>query len=204
MKEQFNGTWLFIKTPDHYVKNNVIEFSENEIKHFDIENTQGISLSKKMNENWNEKLSEAEYLFINPNRIRIIRNGKKHSVLSEHESVTVDWKFEDDYEKLNATETELTESEIQSLKFEFNWNGEKRNIKFNEILDSPIIQEINERLKREGSKIVLEKLNETLFLSLYNDNDSEKLIPIKYVDNKILILYGFPREPYEIQCQVIE
>jgi hypothetical protein len=203
MKEQFNGTWLFIKPPDYYGKTHLIEFSENEIKHFDIENTQGISLSKKMNENRHEKLSETEYKFVNPNRIRIIRNGKKHSVLSEHESVTVDWKFENDYEKLIATETELTESEIQSLIFEFNWHGEKRNVKFNEILDSPIIQEINERLKREGSKIVLEKLNETLFLSFYDDKSSEKLIPIKYVDNEILILYGFPRKPYEIQCQII-
>lgn len=202
MKEQLKGTWLYIKTRDDYGKTHLIEFYEDKIKHFDIENIEVISLRKSVNETWNEKLSEAELKIINPNRLMIVRNGKKHSVFCDEKSITENWKFENHYEKLNATETELTESEIQNLKFEFNWNGEKKNIKFNENLDSPIIQEINLRMKNEGSKIVLEKLNETLFLSLYNDKYSDKMIPIKYVDKKKMILYGFPREPYEINCKI--
>ena len=71
-------------------------------------------------------------------------------------------------------------------------------------MDSPVIQEINKRLNKEGSKVVLENLNETLFLSFYSNGHSERLIPIKYVDNKIMILYGFPKEPYEIECKIIE
>ena len=78
------------------------------------------------------------------------------------------------------------------------------NLRFNEVLDSPVIQEINKRLNKEGSRIVLEKLNETLFLSLYTDNSLDKLIPIKYVDKQKMILYGFPREPYEINCPIIK
>jgi len=204
MKEDFNGTWLYIKSPDYYGKNSIIEFSENEIKHFNIESIEDFSLIKNVNENWNEKLSESEYEFINLNRIRFFKNGKRHIVLSDEESITEDWKFENDYEKLNPTKTNLTENEIQKLKFEFNWNREKMNIKFNEILDSPTIQEINKRLKKEGTKIVLKKLNETLFLSLYDDKNLDKLIPIKYIDEKIIILYGFPKEPYEIECKIIE
>ena len=204
MKEQLKGIWWYIKTPDNYGKTHLIEFCENKIKHFDIENIEGISLRKSANENWNEKLSEAELKIINPNRIMIIRNGKKHSVLSDQKSTTEDWKFEAYYEKLNVTETELTESEIQNLKFEFKWNGERMNIRFNEFLDSPIIKEINLRLKKEGSKMVLEKLKGTLFLSFYNDKYSDKMIPIKYVDQKNMILYGFPTEPYEIKCEITE
>ena len=103
MKEQFKGTWLYIKSPDYYGKNSIIEFSEDEIRHFNIENNNGFSLLKKVEEDWNEKLSESEYQFINSNRIRFFRNGKKYTVLSEEKSITEDWKFENDYEKLNST-----------------------------------------------------------------------------------------------------
>jgi polynucleotide 5'-kinase involved in rRNA processing len=196
--------WLFIKTPDHYGKPEIIQFDKNVIDYFNVEKNDGISLITIINENRNEKLGETEYKFINQNRIRFFRNGKIYKVLSDEKSITEDCIFEDDYEKLNATETELTESEIQNLKFEFNWNGEKMNLMFNEVLDSPVIQEINKRLNKEGSRIVLEKLNETLFVSLYTDNYLDKLIPIKYVDRQKIILYGFPKEPYEINCPIIE
>jgi hypothetical protein len=194
--------WLFIKTPDHYGNSEIIQIDEDIIDYFVVEKNDEICLIK--NENRNEKLSETEYKFINQNRIRFFRKGKIHKVLSDEKSITEDCIFENDYEKLNATETELTESEIQNLKFELNWNGEKRNLRFNEVLDSPIIQEINKRLNKEGSRIMLVKLNETLFLSLYIDNYLDKLIPIKYVDRQKMILYGFPKEPYEINCPIIE
>ncbi|MNR00071.1 hypothetical protein D3C85_1158310 [compost metagenome] len=78
------------------------------------------------------------------------------------------------------------------------------NVRFNEVLDPPVIQEINKRLNKEGSRIILGKLNETLFLSLYTDIYLDILIPIKYVDRQNIILYGFYKEPYEISCQIIE
>ena len=196
--------WLFIKTPDHYGKPEIIQFDDNVIDYFTVEKNDGISSMKIVNENRNEKLSETEYKFINENRIRFFRNGKIYKVLSDEETITEDCIVEDDYEKLNATESELTESEIQNLKFEINWNGEKMNVRFNEVLDPPYIQEINKRLNKQGSRIILEKLNETLFLSFYTDIYLDILIPIKYVDRQNIILYGFHNEPYEISCQIIE
>jgi polynucleotide 5'-kinase involved in rRNA processing len=192
--------WLFIKTADHYGNSEIIQIDGDIIDYFVVEKIDEICLIK----NRNEKLSETEHKFINQNRIRFFRNGKIYKVLSDEKSITEDCIFENDYEKLKATETELTESEIQNLKFVFNWNGEKKNLRFNEVLDSPVIQEINKRLNKEGSRIVLEKLNETLFVSLYIDNSLDKLIPIKYVDRQTMILYGFPKEPYEINCPIIE
>jgi hypothetical protein len=194
--------WLFIKTADHYGNSEIIQINGDIIDYFVVEKIEEICLIK--NGNRNEKLSETEYKFINQNRIRFFRSGKIYKVLSDEKSITEDFIFENDYEKLNATETELTEDEIQNLKFVFNWNGEKKNLRFNEVLDSPAIQEINKRLNREGSRIVLEKLNETLFVSLYIDNYLDKLIPIKYVDRQKMILYGFPKEPFEINCPIIE
>lgn len=194
--------WLFIKTPDDYGHSEIIQIDKDIIDYFIVEKIDKACLLKS--ENRNEKLSETEYKFINQNRIRFFRKGKIYKVLSDEKSLTEDCVVENDYEKLNITETELTESEIQNLKFEFNWNGEKKNLKFNEVLDSSAIQERNKRLNRQGTRILLEKLNETLFVALYTDNYLEKLIPIKYVDRQKIILYGFPKEPYEINCSIIE
>lgn len=193
--------WLFIKTPDDYNETDIIEFDGNLIKHFTVKKFNYISLLKKADENWNENLTEIEHEFINPNRIRLYRKGKIHKVLSETKSITEDCIFENDYEKLIPTETELTENEIQNLKFELKWNDEELNIKFNEILDSLAMQEINKLIGYEGKRILLEKLNQTLFLSFYSDKYSERLIPIKYIDKQKMILYGFPKEPYEVHCK---
>jgi hypothetical protein len=196
--------WLYIKTPDDYGKPEIIQFNENVIHYFNVDKNDEVSFLKMVSQNRNEKFSDTKYKFVNQNRIRFFRKGKIYKVLSDEESTTEDCIFENDYEKLSATETELTENEIQNLKFVFNWNGEKMTIRFNEILDPPIIQEINKRLNKEGSKIVLGKLNETLFLSFFTDNYFNNLIPIKYIDTQNMILYGFPKEPYEINCPVIK
>jgi hypothetical protein len=127
--------WLFIKTADHYGNSEIIQIDGDIIDYFVVEKIDEICLVK--NGNRNEKLSETEHKFINQNRLRFFRNGKIYKVLSDEKSLTEDYTFENDYEKLKATETELTESEIQHLKFVFNWNGEKKNLRFNEVLDSP-------------------------------------------------------------------
>lgn len=194
--------WLYLKTPDDYGKPEIIQFDDNVIDFFDVEKSDGISLLKIVNQNRNEKLNETQYKWVTQNRIRFFKNGKIHNYFNDEKTRTEDCIFEVDYEKLSATETELTETEIQNLKFEINWNGKKMNVRFNEILDSPVIQEINKRLNKEGSRIVLGKLNETLFLSLYTDNYIDNLLPIKYVDRQKIILYGFYKEPYEINCLI--
>lgn len=196
--------WLFIKTPDHYGIPEIIQFDNNEINYFIIEKDNKNSSLKIKGENRSKNLIELEHQFINQNRVRFFEKGKISHFLSDDESITEDSIFENDYQKLNSTETKLTEIEIQSLKFELNWNGEKNIIRFNEDLDPPYIQEINRRMNREGRKILLERLNDTLFVSLYENANLDKLIPIKYVDNQKIILYGFPKEPYEIDCQITQ
>lgn len=196
--------WLFIKTPDHYGIPEIIQFDNNEINYFIIEKDNENSSLKIKGENRSKNLIEIEHQFINQNRVRFFEKGKISHFLSDDESITEDSIFENDYQKLNPTETKLTEIEIQSLKFELNWNGEKNIIHFNEDLDPPYIQEINRRMNREGRKILLERLNDTLFVSLYENANLDKLIPIKYVDNQKIILYGFPKEPYEIDCQITQ
>ncbi|PIF30085.1 hypothetical protein CLU81_0481 [Flavobacterium sp. 9] len=90
-----------------------------------------------------------EYKFINTDRVRFFEKGKIYTVLNDEKSTIEDCIFENDYGKLRPTITELTEDEIQQLKFELNLNGEKMNICFNKILAPPVIREINERWNKK-------------------------------------------------------
>ncbi len=198
--KNLNGTWLKIKTGSDYCQPEFIEFSDDQIIHFELVLKSGNELSKVRTE-WSEKLSESKYEFINDNRIRIFRMGKTHTVLSETESKIEDTEFATDYERIEPTKTELESEIIKTLEFKAEWNKEKIPLKFNTILDSPVIQEINKRMKKSGRKLVLENLQGTYFASIFDNNEREKLIGIKEIDENKAILFGFPERPYEIKAE---
>ena len=198
--KKLNGTWLKIKTGADYCRPEFIEFSGDQIIHFELELKSGNELSKVRTE-WSEKLSESKYEFVNDNRIRIFRMGKTHTVLSETESKIEDTEFATDYERIEPTKTELESEKIEMLEFKAEWNKEKIPLKFNEILDSPVIQEINKRMKRSGRKLVLENLQGTYFASIFDNDEREKLIGIKEIDENKAVLFGFPERPYEIKAE---
>jgi hypothetical protein len=170
--KNLNGTWLKIKTGSDYCQPEFIEFSNDQIIHFEVELKSGSELSKVQTE-WSEKLSESKYEFVNSNRIRIFRMGKTHTVLSETESITEDTEFSTDYERIEPTKTELEFDKIKTLEFKAEWDNEKIPIKFNKILDSPVIQEMNNRMKSSGRKLVLENLQGTYFASIFDNDERE-------------------------------
>jgi hypothetical protein len=198
--KNLNGTWLKIKTGSDYCQPEFIEFSNDQIIHFEVELKSGSELSKVQTE-WSEKLSESKYEFVNSNRIRIFRMGKTHTVLSETESITEDTEFSTDYERIEPTKTELEFDKIKTLEFKAEWDNEKIPIKFNKILDSPVIQEMNNRMKSSGRKLVLENLQGTYFASIFDNDEREKLIGIKEIDEHKAILFGFPERPYKITAE---
>ena len=198
--KNLNGTWLKIKTGADYCRPEFIEFSDDQIIHFEIELKSGNELSKVRTE-WSEKLSESKFEFVNDNRIRIFRMGKTHIVLSETESKTEDTEFSTDYERIEPTKTELESEKIETLEFKAEWKNEKIPLKFNAVLDSSVIQEINKRMKRSGRKLVLENLQGTYFASIFDNDEREKLIGIREIDEEKAILYGFPEKPYEIKAE---
>ncbi len=195
--KSLNGTWLMVKTGDDYGPPEFIEFKNDQIIHFDLEKKSGDKLVKKTSE-WNEKLIESKYEFINDNRIRIYRMGKTHTVISEAESKIEDTEYGIDYERITPTETELTANKIQKLEFKAEWNNEKIPFVFNTELDSKSIKEINNELNREGQKLVLENLQGTYFASVYDNGKRRTLIGIKEITEEKAILYGFPEIPYQI------
>ncbi|RXG18403.1 hypothetical protein DSM03_1011086 [Leeuwenhoekiella aestuarii] len=198
--KNLNGTWLKIKTGADYCRPEFIEFSKDQIIHFKLELKSGNELLK-VRTKWSEKLSEYKYEFVNDNRIRILRMGKTHTVLSETESKTEDTEFATDYERIEPTKTELESEKIETLEFKAEWSNEKIPLKFNEILDSPVIQEINKRMKRSGRKLILENFQGTYFASIFDNDERDKLIGIKEIDEEKAILFGFPEKPYEIKAE---
>ena len=195
--QNLSGTWLMIKDGASYGKPMFIEFENDQISHYEIsEKSENATLEKNLI--YGEKFSETKNEFVNENRIRLYRMGKTHTVISETESKTEDTEFATDYERIEPTKTDLTEKEIEQSEFNAEWNNEKIKFVFNKDLDSPTIQEINKRMKRQGRKLILENLNGTYFGAIYDNGIRETLIPIREISDEKITLYGFPKKPYEI------
>ena len=195
--QNLSGTWLMIKDGNTYIEPMFIEFENDQISHFEImeKTTEGV-LEKKLV--LKEKFSETKNKLINENRIRLYRMGKTHTATNDTESKIEDTEFEMDYERIEPTRTKLTKEQILKLEFEVEWNGENFSLVFNKTLDSPTIQQINKKLKKEGRKFVLESLYGTYFGAIYDDGRRETLIPIREINQNKVILYGFPILPYEV------
>ena len=195
--QNLSGNWLMIKDGSFYGKPMFLEFENDKISHYEIlEQSMNRTLEKKLV--FSEKLSETKNKLVNENRIRLFRMGKTHTVISETESKTEDKEFATDYERIEPTKTKLSENEIEQLEFNVQWNNEKIHFIFNKVLDSPAIQKINKRMKREGRKLILEKFYGTYFGTIYDNGTRETLIPIREITDDKITLYGFPKKPYEI------
>jgi len=194
--QSLSGTWLMTNDGNYYGKPRVIKFEGDQILHYEIlDLLKDGFLQKKFA--FSEKWSETKNEILNENQIRFFPMGKKHSVINENESRTEDTEFAMDYELLTPTLTELTEEEIQKLHFFIEWNNETLDFKFNQSLDSITIQELNKKMGWEGRKLVLEKMDNTYFGTLYENGYRSMLLPIKEIDKEKVILSGFPKEPYQ-------
>jgi hypothetical protein len=199
--QDLSDTWLMIKNGSTYGKTMFVEFENDQILHYEIsKKSENGNLEKELV--YSEKFSETKNKLVNKNRIRIYRIGKTHTVIRETESKTEDTEFATDYERIEPTKTDLTEKEIEKLEFNAEWNNEKIIFVFNKVFDSPAIQKINKRMKKEGRKLILENLSGTYFGAIYNNGIRETLIPIREINDEKITLYGFSEKPYEITANI--
>ncbi len=197
----YHGTWLRIKIGGEYIPPEFIEF-ENEMVHYFklLPEINNYELTKTQRESQN--ISEIKHEFVNENRVRFYVPGKIHTIF-ESTSTTTDTIFEHDYERMEATVTELTPEEIEAMEFDVIWNDQKIPMIFNVSIDHEVVQFLNKRHNLEGEKIVLEKLQETYFATIYFNGSRSKLIPIRKISADEIILYGFPALPHEVTGQRI-
>ncbi len=205
LSTKIDGKWINVSEMRPFRDLDIITFENDKINYSVLESTENeLNLKEKKVENRSENLSDLKFEFINPSRIRFYRKGKKHTVINETESKTEDKIFENDYVKLIPTESKISESRIQLLKYNFEWNNEKGVIEFNKILDKPEILEMLKKSGYAGRKILLEKIDDTLLISTYHNNHKGLVLPIKEIDETKAVLYGLPVEPFETIAERID
>jgi len=106
-------------------------------------------------------------------------------------------KIELDFVRLLPTKTKLSKNEIEALSFEFQEEGKsKSKIAFNkELMNKEMLQELK---WKEGLKMVLEKLDNTYFITIFRHGRKGASLPISEVNQKVLKFYGVPTKSGEI------
>ncbi|MFD2823424.1 hypothetical protein ACFS5M_07060 [Lacinutrix iliipiscaria] len=204
MSNNIKGKWINVSEGRPFGDIDIIVFENDNINYSVLEsNVNELNLKEKRVENHSENLSDLNFDFINPDRIRFYRKGKVYTRLNETESKTEDKIFEHDYVRLVPTKSKISESRIQLLKYNFEWNNEKVVIEFNKILDKPEVLEMLKKIGYEGRKILLEKIDDTLLISTFHNNNKGLVVPIKEIDENKIVLYGLPIEPFETIAEKI-
>ena len=192
--QALDGKWMMTKEGDTYIipENLILEINSDSLKYFSFDQFQSSIPIKIENNKLIVNQTQTDIVeFINEDRIKIKSQEKDKNSLNETE-----------YVRLKKTKTTLSPEEIQKLSFKFNWNDEKFKVIFNKELESPQVMRIME--KDELSKIRLEKIDSTYFISILQSGKRKTIFPIKEVSNDRMILYGTPRKPYEIVGKKIE
>ncbi|WDO11682.1 hypothetical protein MH928_10095 [Flavobacterium sp. WW92] len=194
----FDGIWMYVKDNDYYGEPRYIIFDNDKAVRFDIETEKDGTLQLKEN-GIVEEMTAIRHEFITPDRLRFFTKTIHYFVYEdESQNTTEETELAEEYLRLEPTETSLTKEEIQNNSYLAQWNKEKLQIRFNTTLDSEIIQEINKKNNREGRKLVVEQLGDTLFLCFLNNSQRELLLPIKTIDQEKIVLQGYPSQPFEI------
>mgnify|MGYP005830213497 CR=1 FL=1 len=192
--QALDGKWMMTKEGDTYIipENLILEINSDSLKYFSFDQFQSSIPIKIENNKLIVNQTHTDIVeFINEDRIKIKSQEKDKNSLNETA-----------YVRLKKTKTTLSPEEIQKLSFKFNWNDEKFKVIFNKELESPQVMKIME--KDELSKIRLEKIDSTYFISILQSGKRKTIFPIKEVSNDRMILYGAPRKPYEIVGKKIE
>lgn len=157
------------------------------------------SLQPSKVKNYFGKVFNVNFDCINDNRIRFHRNGlDDNEVHAETTSIYTGNIKSQDYVRLFPTVLRIEKSKIQRLKYVFYWRGENHLIKFNESLDLPEIQVLNEKIGNQGKRMLIEKAEKTLLISLYINGKRKLIFPIKEIDESKAFLYGLTEKPFEV------
>lgn len=120
----------------------------------------------------NEKISR--YEIVDEHHLKWYVDGKSNGK---------DAVFECDFYRLEPTITTLEKEDIEKLTFLLKENGSVSEFEFNE---------------DQSEKKMIEKIDSTLFVSMYFNGKRNISIPIKEVTNEFLKLYAVPTGPMEI------
>ncbi|MCP9198847.1 hypothetical protein MKO06_02945 [Gramella sp. GC03-9] len=194
--QKLEGKWLMTKEGDTYTipENLLMEIKTDSLKYYNFDELYTsfpVNIEKNRILMADNKVDLVE--FVNEDRIRIRSeaetNGRDSLVVTE-------------FVRLKETQTNLSPEEIQKLSFNFNWNDEKFRLIFNKELGNPRVMEIMG--KKELTKIRLEKIDATYFVSIYRSGKRSSVFPIEKVTQDEMVLYGTPKKPYKMPGKKVE
>ncbi len=79
---ELKGTWLKIKTGSDYCEPELIEFEDDQIIHFAIEQSNKKGIVNKKAQEWKEKQSNSKHELVTNNRIRLYRIGQTYTEIN--------------------------------------------------------------------------------------------------------------------------
>lgn len=186
--QNFEGKWILVQNGDTYLvpKINLFEFNNGKLISSDLQKiifTHNYRIVKS--KIFVEDNYFGDFKFVNENRFTLFKEDEKDQKRN----------LELDFVRLEKTETELTENEIEKLIFENSDYDLK--IAFNiELLKPEILEITKEKLSK---KMLLKKVDETYFIENYENGELDSVIPIKKVNSEYIEIYGFSREePYSL------
>ena len=105
--------------------------------------------------------------------------------------------IEMDFVKLFPTVTNLSIEQIEAFTYEIRKNEKtKSKFEFNkEMMDLKTIEQLGHK---EGQKMRIEKIDSTLFVSIYVFGSKSACLPIKEVSSDFIKIYGIPGETDEL------
>lgn len=195
--QSLNGKWLLKDIdPGNSIRKGYPGFQLLEIKNKNAEMFTNFSLTEKWEElklvddkiltDKNKKF--AKYKLVNENHLKLFMDG---------ESNNKDVVFECDFFRLIPTITALQKTEIEKLSFLLKQeNGTESELIFNkELMDKETLKLFK---KKEGYKMLIDQIDATLFVSIYDSGKRRSSFPIKEVTSEFIKLYAIPTGPMEM------
>lgn len=195
--QDLKGKWLMSKNGNTYStpKVHIIKFSDTLMTHFEFDK---IQFSKNFIVENSEIIANkepfAKFQFINDNRIRLFFKEK----INSKDSI-----FEFDYVRLVPTKSELSSIDIEKLEYKLDWEKENVIFKFNKEILNPKLIELS-KIKNLSEKMIIERIDFTLFVSIYRNGTRDLSIPIKEVARDLMIVYGISDEINDLKAYRID
>jgi hypothetical protein len=192
----YSGIWIGIKNSGSYGAHDFIIFEDSIPVYYHVKSDKA-DAPVELIKNQYDRHKPLKVEPIDHDRLRFTMPARKTSFYGNDDYETTNITIEQDYQRLLPTKTLVSIEEINTLKFSIAYDDEEEIIIFNVDILPSFIQDINRRLNRKGRFIILEKIENTLLISYFEDGVRDLMLPIKNINTHQITLYGFEKFPHE-------
>ncbi len=198
------GKWINIRNLERYNNLGIVVFESEGLGYYELEESEESFILKQKNIKFHfEEYSKIHFDCVDTNLIRIFRMGKQIKNVRNDFMLGDNNFYEIDYAHLIPTKIKVSNKILQYLKYKFEWNENQNVLVFNKEIDTKTIQRIDKQLTASGKKVILERIDDTLLVSLFVGKKRKWILLIKELYDDNVILYGLSERPHQIDIQSI-